>query len=917
MVTLSQPAFTSGELTPLAHGRTDLTRYATGLRGASNWIIRPHGCMMNRAGTQFVDRTKFSGAQKSRLIPFVFSQTQSYMLEFSAGFIRVFVGGLRASSALSVNATIINVTDGIVGFQIRRTITLAAPPVTPILVGDTITISGMVATGTFQLNGDWEVLSSAGTTVLIIGSGDPSGSYTSGGTIGGPIEIASPYTEADLDTLQYAQSADVLTVTVSRLPQYELRRTSVSPLAFTFLQINYIQGPFLTQNIDTTIKVSTSAITGAVTLTSSSAIFSATHVGGLFRLEQENVDDVKPWEPTKVIALAAASPVGLLRRNDGKTYQCTAPVPPGGTVNTATGSIPPSHDSGTVMDGDGNKVASFADIVGVSWLYLDSGYGIVRITGFTSPTVVTGTVVRQLPTTVVAHASSLWTFGAWSPNQGYPSTVTYFQDRIFFGGTTGQPQGVWGSKTGSYYDFGTSVPSQDDDALTFFLNARQINAISDLIALESLLAVTSSAVWRVTAGVDEVLTPATVGFKPQNYIGASPGVRSAFIGDSAIYAQPDGRRVRDLLFNFQFDKFTGNELSILAEHLFPYGSTITRMDYAQSPFSLLHSVRSDGVMPTLSYLRDQDVLGWSPWTTLGTIEDVCSIPESGITSTYLIVKRTVNGASVRYMERFANREFANILDAFFVDAGITYDGRNTTAVTMTLSGGTLWTSSEVLTLNASTSAGWAGFAPEDVGNEIRLTNGADTIRLSIVVRNLTTQVLVVPIGTVPSSLQAIATSVWTFAKTVMSGLDHLNGETVSILADGMDVDPQTVMAGAITLAHPGGVVHAGLPFTSDLETLDFNVPGAPTVRGKTKTIPNVGVLLYASRGVKVGPDVDHLDEPAQRLDENLDAPIDPMTGLALVPVPTGVDVSGRIFLRQDRPLPACIIGLQPDIEFGE
>lgn len=904
MVTLTQPNFSSGELTPLAHGRTDLTKYGTGLRTCRNWIIRPHGCLMNRAGLQYQASTKYSGAQKSRLIPFVFSDAQSYIMEFSAGSVRVFSNGAAV------------------------------------------------------LNG------------------------------GVQIDLASPYVEADLPNLQFTQSADVLTVTLKRVSQYELKRTSTAPIAFSFAPVSYNDGPFLAQNTDDQIQVYASATTGTVTLTSTRAIFNTNHVGGLFRLEQENVGDVPPWEPTKLIASAAASPVGILRRNDGKTYKCVAAAT--AASNTATGSIPPSHDSGVQMDGDGNKVASFADVVGVSWLYLDSGFGIVRITAFTSATQVTGTVVRNLPATVVggpatAHGpftfngdgvttvfspltgntstdpskyvvtvagniqdpatytvtqpggaitfvgapvagtgnvvvtqisannrSSLWNFGAWSNDQGYPATATYFQDRLFYAGTTGQPQGVWSSKTGQYTMFGTSVPSQDDDALTFFLNARKINAITDLIALESLLAVTSSGVWRVTDGTDEILTPSTVGFKPQNFIGGSAAVRSIDIGDSAIYAQTDLRRVRDLLFNFQFDKFTGSELSILAEHLFPFGTSIVRLDYAQFPFSLVHAVRSDGVVPTLSYLRDQEVLGWSTYDTQGVIEDSVSIPENGITATYVIVKRTVNNASVRYIERFANREFADIVDAFFVDAGATYDGRNTTGTTIQAFG-SAWNGGGSVTLSSSTSI----FAPTDVGSEIWFTGETPKTRFLITQYQGSEQVAASPIADVPVELRNTPTTSWTFARIVITGLSHLEGEAVAILADGMDVDPQTVSGGQVTLGHAGGVVHVGLGYESDIETLDFNVPGAPTVRAKTKTIPSVNALFYATRGVSVGPDEDHLDEIAQREDEDYDDPIALQTGLVRVPVPTTPDVSGRIFIRQNRPLPATVVAIMPDVEFGE
>lgn len=825
MVALLQPNFASGELTPLAHGRTDLTRYGTGLKTCRNWVIRPHGCLMNRPGLIYTAATRNSGAKRSRLVPFVFSTSQAYMLEFSEGFMRAYQNGVQVGA-----------------------------------------------------------------------------------------EVATPYLESDLESLQWAQSADVLTLTLKRLPQYEVRRTSLVPV-FTVTQASYTEGPFLTQNTDTTITVSTTAITGAVTLTASSGIFSASHVGGLFRLEQENVDDVKPWEPTKLIALAAASPVGILRRNDGKTYQCTAAA--ASASNTATGSIPPTHDSGTAMDGDGNKIASFADVVGVSWTYLDSGYGIVRITGYTSPTVVTGTVVRQLPTTVIAHASSLWSFGAWSPAQGYPATVTYFQDRLFFAGTTGQPQGVWASKVGLYSNFGVSVPSQDDDALTFFLNARQINAISDLIPLESLLAVTSSGVWQVTDGTDEVLTPSTVGFKPQNQIGGAPTVRSAIVGDSAIYPQLDRRRVRDLLFSFQTNKFLGTELSLLAEHLFPFGTAITRVEYAQYPFSLLHVIRDDGVMPTLSYLREQDVIGWGPWDTNGVIEDMCSILENNLTSTYLIVRRTINGSTVRYIERFANREYSAIEDAFFVDAGATYDGRAPAGVTMTLTGGVTWALGESLTVTASSGTGWTGFTSLDVGNEVWLRSGDDRVKVQITAVASALIATAVPTSDVAASLRSAAIADWTLAKTVIGGLPHLEGEEVSILADGMDVDPQVVVDGTITLLHPGGVVHAGLGYESDLETLHVNVPGAPTVRNKTKTIPQVSVLLYQTRGFFVGPDADHLDEIAQRLYEDLDQPIEPLTGIAIAPVPTRIDLDGHLFARQSRPLPVTVVGLIPDVEFGE
>lgn len=909
MVTLTQPNFTAGEISPLAQGRTDIAKYGAAMRTCRNWIIRPHGCLMNRPGTGYIAATKFSGASRSRLVPFVFSDDQSYELEFSTGFIRVYQNG----------------------------------------------------------------------------------AYTG-------VELTStPYLEADLETLQYTQSADVLTVVCQRLPQREVRRTSTGPLTFVLSTPTYDSGPFLATNTDFQFQVYSSGTSGSVTLTSSANIFAAQHVGSLFRLDQENIGDVKPWESTKIIKTAAASPVGEIRRNDGKTFKCVAPVPGGGVVNTATGSVPPVHDFGVQMDGDGNKVTGLADIVGVSWLYMDSGYGIFRITAFLNSAQVTAQVIKQPPATVVGgvttvfgpfifsgdgvtvsfapmvgttsvdptkyqvtvnfviqnpttysvtpggpivfvaapplgvnnitvyqlsqnNRSSSWSFGAWSDYQGYPRTVTYFQDRIHYAGTTRQPQGVWSSVTGQYYNFGVSVPSEDDDTLAFFLNARQINPILDLIAAEALLAATSSAVWRVTDGQDEVLTPTTLGFKPQNNVGASADARSIAVGDAVIYAQNDGRRVRDLLFSFDVDKFAGDELSLLSEHLFPVATTISRLDYAQYPFSIVFALRDDGEMPTLSYLRDQSVLGWSPWDTDGIIEDVCSIPEGGTTRTYVIVRRTVAGVSVRYIERFALREFADIDDGHFVDCGITVDGRRTTSAILT--GGVTWASGESMLVTVVS----GDFNPLDditqYGNEVWLYSGDDSVRLSITnYIGSANAIQCRPISDVPASLQGIATTEWTMARRNVGGLPHLNGNSVVICADALDVDPQVVGAGGVAngvlLAHPGGVVHVGLAYNSDLETLDFNIPGAEPIRAKRKTICELTLLVNQTRGLEIGPDEDHLDELPSREYEDYDQPPSLQDDAITHPIPCRHDQNGRVFIRQSSPLPVTITGLLPEVEVGQ
>jgi hypothetical protein len=207
-----------------------------------------------------------------------------------------------------------------------------------------------------------------------------------------------------------------------------------------------------------------------------------------------------------------------------------------------------------------------------------------------------------------------------------------------FANTPGAPQTEWASKTGDYHNFSRSSPLVPNDSIRQPLNARQINAIVELIPMDQLIALTSSSSWA-SPKRGESWTPTTIGYDPQSFDGAA-FLRAIQTGDSALFAQAGGTKVRDLKFKNEAGKFVGDELTVMARHLFDSEHVIVDMDYAKEPHGILWIVRSDGALIGLTYLPEQEVVGWHRHDTDGFFERVCVIPENGVDTPYFVVRRT-------------------------------------------------------------------------------------------------------------------------------------------------------------------------------------------------------------------------------------------------------------------------------------
>lgn len=265
-------------------------------------------------------------------------------------------------------------------------------------------------------------------------------------------------------------------------------------------------------------------------------------------------------------------------------------------------------------------------------------------------------------------------FGAWGAEPGYPGCVSYFGGRLAYGGSEEEPQNVWLSKSGNYKDFGVSVPALDSDAIDVSFADRQVNRVRDLVALKHLVALTSSRAWHLVGDVDNVLTP-TATAEPGDAVGISL-VQAEVANSHGLYVDAVGNAIHRLYYGALPTGESGylsEDLSILAEHL-TRNKTIVDIAFQRKPVPILWCVRSDGYLLGLTYNARHEVVGWHQHTTDGEFESVAVVNEGVEDAVYCIVKRTINGRTVRYVERMASRRFVTLADCFFVDAGLSYEG---------------------------------------------------------------------------------------------------------------------------------------------------------------------------------------------------------------------------------------------------
>ena len=452
------------------------------------------------------------------------------------------------------------------------------------------------------------------------------GYVLSGGT---PYELTTTYTTSELSRLVFTQDADVMTITH---PDHDpARLVRVSDTNWTLTDVDYSSGV---------------ALPTSVTLTAvgtASGLSSKTYRYVVTTVDEDGVESL----PTAEVSTSQAA----LSTTYGIKVSWTA----------ASG----ADYYRVYRDNAGSTIATNV----YSWV------GDTETTNFEDYNI--------SPDTSDSPPSDYLPFDG---TEDKPASVGYFQQRQIFANTDNDPQDIFATQLASYESMRFSRPARTDDAIFFTLKAEQVNEIRHIVGMDSLIFLTSGGEWKLTEGQDRVLTPFSIGLRRQSKWGSS-WTKPAIVGDSVIFVQEKGNRIRDLYFEVggREEKYVGNELSVMSYHLFN-GYTVDEMGYAEEPDSVLWCVRSDGVLLGMTYKREQGVWGWHQHTTplSGEFESVAVISEDGRDVPYFIVKRTVDGSTVRYIERFEpsyNPNVDTVSDVWCVDSGLQYNGVAATNIT--------------------------------------------------------------------------------------------------------------------------------------------------------------------------------------------------------------------------------------------
>lgn len=701
---LEQSTFSSGEVSPPLYARVDLQRYTSSLRLCKNMFVKAEGGVTKRPGTKLVAPTKNSTGGV-RLIEFEPTTTDTYVIEFGDLYARFHKDGDVVFE--SATTTVTGVSDGSPNAVFASTGHSLSD-------GDYVKITSVDVVGT--LTGRFCIVDNAGANDFELTdweTGDPvlyaaDMSGVSSMVVSVVYEIATPYTAAQVGAIKVTQSVDVLYLAHPDHEPRKMTRTALTP-TFQIDQIffnerlatpsgagtatwasragggtptfpnGYGSETYVITAVDTTgtyaeslpsdefsgprdsqwasanqeCEISLNTLNGGAFQTNSDAFNVYKRVGGVFLfIGQTKVAAFK--DPNLVPAITASSPP---KESDFFAQTLTYSTGGAGSGTPTLGEIITGQTSGATA-----RIVTVAQgATGVS--------GTIVVTPLSGVLVVGEDIDGDLAFGGAVNPPDIDTI-----TTDYPSVVTFFEDRLCWAASALKPQTVWTSQSGDYQNLTKSQVPIASDALEFTINARQLNKIFHMAALDRLLLMTSGAVWSASgAGDNEPIAPDNIRVRVQSYNGVED-VAPIFFDDSVIYLEDKAQTVRDLRYEFTSDKYSGNDLSVLARHLFD-GYTVLDWCRQQVPYGLIWAARDDGTVLCLTYLREHDVRGWSQHTIGDAVTSMASISGSSEDDVYMVVERGTR----RHIEILQSRQYGtDIKDAWFVDDGASgsiYNGK--------------------------------------------------------------------------------------------------------------------------------------------------------------------------------------------------------------------------------------------------
>lgn len=896
-IKLLSKSFGSGEVSPEMWGRIDDAKWDGGTAVCRNFITTPQGPVLNRPGLAYVATTKNGATTAIRLIPFTYSTTNTMVIELGNGYFRFYRNGAPVTFATPA----------------------AYSGSTAYTAGQLVSYSGsnyvciLATTGNLPTN----------TTYW----------YAQPNT--NVYEVKNSYLSSVLFDIHYVQSNDVITLCHPNYPPATLSRYGDTQWAFASIpfaaQIPAPTGLFCIYSLnggsDTSGLVNTYSyvITALDSDQITESVQSATtQVTGNLLATGASVLTI--WQPNSVQPFAynvykmIGGVYGYIGQVPGRVavlagvtitatsglFNCTATTLAVGDAVVIYGSF---SGSPSITGHTATTIYYIASTNGSTTFYLSKTVGgtAVSTSGSGTPTGVTFTgqpylidanIAPDLSKTPPYYDSN----AAFSASGDYPAAVSYFQQRKVFAGTTNRPQNVWMTRSGTEAVMSYSLPVRDADRVAFRVAARESQTIRHIVPLTQLILLTNSSEWKVTGTGTDTVTPSSISVSPQSYVGAS-NVQPCVIQNSLVFCANRGGHVREMMYNWQAGGFVSSDISLRAAHLFD-GLTIQDMAYSKAPRPILWFVSSNGTLLGLTYLPEQQISAWHRHDTQGgTFESCCVVSEAQEDVLYVSVKRSINGSTVRYIERMATRLITDPTQAFFVDAGVSYNFYSSGArafitglthlygqtISILADGAvhtpkTVTQSSNSYTGNGSTTTFAFTFNEYSSSNLVVTVNG-----------------LVYPLATTYS----VSLNYPSAGGSITFATAPANGATILIASYGVTLDVAATY------------VQAGLPITADLQTLPVaaQIDGAFGY-GRQKNVNKVWVRVKDASGMSIGPDASHQTAAKQRTSEAYGSPPALITGEIPVTISPTWGANGQVWIRQTQPLPLEVVALTVEVALG-
>lgn len=474
--------------------------------------------------------------------------------------------------------------------------------------------------------------------------------------------------------------------------------------------------------------------------------------------------------------------------------------------------------------------------------------GYVEITAYSSATVAIADVKSTLSS---GAATTSFAEGAWSDVRGWPASVCFHEGRLYWARTDTEPEGVWGSHSFIYDEYSLDE-QEDDEGINIKLSSNQSNEIQWLASGNSLLAGTFGGAFVINGGADSGITPTNITAKQEVNFGSEP-IQPKRIASYFYYVQRFRKKLRELFYLWENDAFKATDKTILSPEI--TGDGIIDIAYQEVPDTILWCVTTDGTIATMTREVDQEVQGWTIQNTDGRYEAIAAMPSQSykMDEIWVVVKRVINGVTRRYIEYFEDIHLPDRQDKMvYLHSSLEFDAYSLTnasnsncTISLTATSG----STVVLTCSANY------FTASDEGLRIRGIDSSGSTIGEFYITSYSSAKAVTGSVRYTFSSSTIAPGYWGKSVDAISGMNHLSGSTVKVLADGgLDKPDKIVTAGTVNLAYNYFVVQCGLPYTQKLQLLPFEAGSERgTAQGKIQRINQVMFKLNKSyRGFSVG-----------------------------------------------------------------